>query len=120
MGKEERKAKRETRKSERKERKSQRKKKALDISIDTKKLDIDIKRDEEGNVDVIVDTDKVDAHFKKTEDKVSLDVDIEDDKKYLFEGNGKNRKLPKGTFWKITGAVIKTFLRRGWGNVKKK
>ena len=117
--KEERKAKRQARKSERKERKSQRKKKEIDISLDTDKIDVDIKRDSDGNVDIIVDTEKVDAHYKKHGDKVSLDVDIQDDKEYLFEGNGKNRKLPKGAFWKITGAVIKTFLRRGWGKIKK-
>ena len=103
-----------------KEEKAKRKNKELDISIDTKKVDVDFKRDQEGNVEMIIDTDKVDIHYTKTAEGVTLDFDIEDDKKYLFEGNGSNRKLPKGALLKLTGAVIKTFLRRKWGKVKKK
>jgi hypothetical protein len=103
-----------------KEEKAKRTKKELDISIDTKKVDVDFNRDQEGNVEMTIDTDKVDIYYTKTAEGVKLDFDIEDDKSYLFEGNGANRKLPKGTLLKLTGAVIKTFLRRKWGKVKKK
>jgi len=68
---------------------------------------------------VDIDAQKFDAKYTKEGDKVSIELEIEDDKSYLFESNGSNRKLPKGAFWKLTGAVIKTFLRRGWGKLKK-
>jgi hypothetical protein len=96
-----------------------RKKKELDISIDTKKVDVDIERDAEGNVDIEIDAQKFDAKYTKTEDKVSLEVELEDGKSYLFEGNGKNRRLPKGAFWKLSGTIVKMFLKRGWGKLKK-
>ena len=103
-----------------KEEKTKKQKKELDISIDTKKVDVDYNRDKEGNVEMIIDTDKVDIHYTKTSEGVKLDFDIEDDKEYFFEGNGKNRRLPKGALLKLTGAIIKTALRRKWGKVKKK
>lgn len=119
---------REGRKEERKEKRAERKtkrqskpKKALDISIDTKKVDVDIDRDEAGNLEVNIDAPNWDAKYTKdaASGKVTLEFDLEDDKEYLFEGNGKNRKLPKGTILKLTGAVIKTFLRKKLGNLKK-
>jgi len=110
-----RKEKREVRKSKRKSRK----KKELDISIDTKKVDIDIERDADGNVEIELDTEKVDAKYTKTKDKVSLEVTIEDDKKYLFESNGTDPRLPKGTMFKVLGRVARRLLKKGLGKVKK-
>ena len=77
---------------------------------------MDIKRDADGNVDIIVDTEKVDAHYKKQGDKVSLDGGTFKMTKNIFlRETERIGNCPKGAFWKITGAIIKTFLKRGWG-----
>lgn len=118
---------REERKEERKEKRAERKtkrkskpKKELDISIDTKRVDIDIDRDAEGNVEVSWDGKHVDGKYSKSKDgKVTLEVEINDKETYLFESNGSNRRLPKGTIYKLTGAVIKSFIRQKYGKLKK-
>ncbi len=117
--KSERKEARKTKRADRKQARKSKPKKELDISIDTKKVDVDITRDADGDVVVDIDAQKFDAKYTKEGDKVSIELEIDDDQTYLFESNGSNRKLPKGAFWKLTGAVIKTFLRRGWGKLKK-
>jgi hypothetical protein len=93
-------------------------KKPIDIKIDTKNVDIEIKRDEKGNVKVDVDTKRVDVHFEKNEDKTSLDVEIDDNQEYQFESFG-TKQMPKGTIWKVTGEMLKIFLKRGIGKRKK-
>lgn len=106
--------------AERKEERKSRQKKELDIDIDTKRVDISIDRDQEGNLDIEWDGKHVDGKYSKSKDgKVRLEVEINDEELYVFEGNGSNRRLPKGAIWKLTGAVIKGFLRRGWGKIKK-
>ena len=113
-------------KAERQEKRTERKtarksnKKVLDIDIDTKRVDVEIDRDKDGNLDVKWDGKHVDGHYKKEGDKITLEVEINDQDTYLFEGNGSNRRLPKGAVWKLTGAVIKTFLNRKWGKIKKR
>ena len=69
---------------------------------------------------------KAERQEKRTERKTArksnkkvLEVEINDQDTYLFEGNGSNRRLPKGAIWKLTGAVIKGFLKRGWGKINK-
>ena len=113
--KEERKEKRATRKSKRKSKT----KKELDISIDTKRVDIDIERDADGNVEVEFDGKHIDGKYTKKGNKVTLEVEINDNETYLFEANGSNRRLPKGTIYKLTGAVIKSFIRNKYGKLKK-
>ena len=116
---EERKEERQEKRAARKSKRASKPKKELDISIDTKRVDIDIDRDKEGSRQVDIDAQNWDAKYTKTKDgKVTLEFDLEDDKEYLFEGNGKHRKLPKGTILKLTGAVIKTFLRKKLGRLK--
>lgn len=111
---------RKDKRDERKAKRKSRKKKELDISIDTKRVDVDIERDAEGNLEVEWDGKHIDGKYTKSaKGKVTLAVEIDDSKSYLFEANGTNRKLPKGAIWKLTGAVIKTFLARGWGKIKK-
>jgi hypothetical protein len=106
--------------SDRKEERKSRQKKELDIDIDTKRVDISIDRDQEGNLDIEWDGKHVDGKYSKSKDgKVRLEVEINDDELYVFEGNGSNRRLPKGAIWKLTGSVIKGFLRRGWGKINK-
>ena len=115
----ERKDARKEKRADRKQARKSKPKKELDISIDGKKVDIDIDRDANGDLEVNIDAQKFDAKYTRKGDKVSVELDLDDDQTYLFESNGSNRKLPKGAFWKLTGAVIKTFLRRGWGKLKK-
>ena len=98
--------------------KKPRKKKPLNIKLDTKKVDIEITRDENGNVTVDVDTPKIDAHYTNDENGAKLTVEVEDGKFYEFESNGENPKLPKGV-WKITGEMVKIFLKRKLGKLKK-
>lgn len=112
------KAERQEDRAERKEARKTKKKKVLDIDIDTNRVDIEIDRDAEGNLEVEWDGKHIDGKYTKKGDKVTLEVEINDDESYVFEGNGSNRKLPKGAIWKLTGAVIKGFLKRGWGKLK--
>jgi hypothetical protein len=100
-----------------KEEKPKRAKKPINVKIDTKNIDIEIKRDEDGDVQIDVDTKKVDAHFKKDESGISLDIEIDDQKEYQFESFG-TRTMPKGTVWKVTGELLKIFLKRGIGKLK--
>jgi hypothetical protein len=99
--------------------KKPRKRKALDIKIDTKHVDVHIKRDENGTTDVVLDTPIVDAHFHKDVDgKKSFEIEIDDDKEYEFVSNGTADHLPKGTIWKVTGEMLKLFLKNKYGKLK--
>ena len=100
-----------------KEEKPKRAKKPINVKIDTKNIDIEIKRDEDGDVQIDVDTKKVDAHFKKDDSGISFDIEIDDQKEYEFESFG-TRTMPKGTVWKVTGELLKIFLKRGIGKLK--
>jgi hypothetical protein len=98
--------------------KKPRKRKPLNIKLDTKKVDIEIKRDENGNFTVDVDTPKIDATFTNDENGSKLTIEVEDGKLYDFESNGQETTLPKG-IWKITGEMVKIFLKRKLGKLKK-
>jgi hypothetical protein len=98
--------------------KKPRKRKPLNVKLDTKNVDVEITRDENGNVKVDVDTPKIDAHFTKDQTGVKLTVEVNDNEFYEFESNGKSPKLPKG-IWKITGEMVKNFVAKGLGNLKK-
>jgi hypothetical protein len=95
-----------------------RQKRPIDIHIDTKNVDIDIKRDAEGNVNVDVDTKRVDVKYTKTENGKTLDIEIDDSKEYEFESSG-SKHMPKGTIWKISGELLKIFLEKGLGKLIK-
>lgn len=69
------------------------------------------------NVDVKIDTEHVDVNFTKDESGVSVDIEIDDQKEYEFESFG-TRTMPKGTIWKVTGELLKIFLKRGIGKLK--
>lgn len=96
-----------------------RKKKAVDVKVDTPNIDATFQRDEEGKVIVDIDSKRVDVHVEKTEDKISIDVEIDDKAVYQFESNGKASRMPKGMVFKITGAMLKLFLKQGFGRLKK-
>jgi hypothetical protein len=99
------------------EKKKRRKK--IDVSLDTKNVDVTFIREEDGDIEITLDTPKVDAKFIKNEEGFSLDIDVNDKDYYEFESNGKNKHLPKGTVWKITGAMLKHFLKNKFGKLKK-
>lgn len=99
--------------------KKPRKRKTLNIEIDTKNVDVSIKRDTEGNTTVDVDTPRVDIHASKTAEGFNLDLEIDDKKEYEFVANGKYEHMPKGTIWRITGEMLRIFLGKGIGKLKK-
>lgn len=98
--------------------KKPRKRKPLNVKLDTKNVDVEITRDENGNVKIDVDTPKIDAKFTKDQNGVKLNVEVNDNEFYEFESNGISKKLPKG-IWKITGEMVKIFIAKGLGNLKK-
>ena len=94
-------------------------KKPVDFSIDTKNVDIDFKRDEEGNVELDIDTKKFDAKFTKVDGKVSLGVDIDDDGIYDLVANGEADFMKRNQVWSVTGKVLKQWLKSKFGKLKK-
>lgn len=94
-------------------------KKKIDVSIDTKNVDVTFKREEDGDIEITLDTPKVDAKFTKDEEGFKLDVDVNDNDFYEFEANGNSKHLPKGTVWRVTGAMLKIFLQQKFGKLKK-
>lgn len=100
------------------EKKKRRKK--IDVSLDTKNVDVTFTREEDGDIEITLDTPKIDAKLTKNEDGFSLDIDINDKDYYEFECNGNSPHLPKGTIRKITGAMLKIFLQRNFGKLIKK
>jgi len=98
--------------------KKPRKRKTLDISIDTKNVDVEIKRDETGKLNVDIDTKKIDVKFEKDADKKTLDIEINDEQTYHFVSNGEAPTMKKGTIWEVTGAMLRIFLKKGLGKLK--
>ena len=93
-------------------------KKPLDIKIDTDKVDVEVTRDEAGNVTATIDTPKTDFKITKDADGVEVEVKLVDGRTYTFESNGKARTLPRG-LWQVTGAMAKLFIAQGFGKLKK-
>jgi len=93
-------------------------KKPLDIKIDTDKVDVEVTRDEAGNVTATIDTPKTDFKITKDADGVEVEVTLVDGRTYTFESNGKARTLPRG-LWQVTGAMAKLFIAQGFGKLKK-
>jgi hypothetical protein len=102
--------------------KKQRKtRKPIDVKIDTKFVDVEIKRDADGKTTIDVDSPIVDVHIEKTNSGKSVEIEIgsiDDRKEYMFESNGTSKLMPKGTLWKITGELLRIFLNRKLGNLK--
>jgi len=95
------------------------KKKKLNVNIDTPIVDVNYDRTDLGEVDVKIDTKLVDAHYTKNvlgEKK----LEILDGDTYDFESNGTDSNLPKGSVWTVTGELLKIFLKRKLGIIKKK
>ena len=96
-----------------------RKKKPVDVSIDTKNVDVDFSRDEKGDVELSIDTNKFDAEYTKKGDEYTLKVDVDNDGIYDFEANGNASFMKKGQVWKVTGKVLKLWLKSKFGKLKK-
>lgn len=94
-------------------------KKDVNVNIDTPNLDASFQKDSEGNVQLDIDSKHVDISVKKTDDKLSIEVEIDDKKVYEFESNGTVARLPKGMVYKVSGAILKLFLQKGFGKLKK-
>jgi hypothetical protein len=88
--------------------KTPKKKRDLDINIDTKNVDVKIKR-KDGITDVKVDTPKVDVDFHKESDSKSLKIDTENVDVQVTNGEVKVDVNEQSGF---VGKLIKFLLRR--------
>lgn len=89
------------------------------INIDTPNIDLDIEKDVNGDIRANLDMKKVDIHFEKTDEKLTINVEIDDQSIYEFESNGKSKHMGKGQVFKIAGKLAKYFIERGFGRIKK-
>jgi ribosome-associated translation inhibitor RaiA len=96
-----------------------RKAKNVDVTIDTPNVDLKIEKTEEGFT-ADLDSKRVDIHVEKTEDRFSIEVEIDDKKEYEAIATGVNPTMPKGTIWRVTGELLKIFIRKGIANLKNK
>ena len=95
-----------------------RKKKNIDVTLNVNNAELKVKRDINGT-EIDLDTRIIDVHIDKTADETKVQVEIDDKLIYEFVGNGESKHLPKGTIWKITGEMLKHFIKRGFGKLKK-
>ncbi len=96
------------------------KKRPVKAKIDTKNVDVTFEKDSEGNATLEIDTEKTDITVtKKASGGVKVEVEIDDKLVYEFESNGNSKHMPKGKIFKVTGEMVKLFLKRGFGNLKK-
>ena len=101
------------------EKKTRRKKKDLDIDLMVNNADVSIERNEAGTT-IEVDSDVVDVTYHKDQEgNVKIDVEIDDKVIYEFVSNGASKHMPKGTIFKVSGAMLKLFVKRGFGKLKK-
>ena len=88
--------------------KTPKKKRDLDINIDTKNVDVKIKR-KDGITEVKVDTPKVDVNFRKDSDSKELKIDTENVDVQVTNGEVKVDVNEQSGF---VGKLIKFLLRR--------
>ncbi|MFN6013376.1 MAG: hypothetical protein ACK47F_01640 [Flavobacteriales bacterium] len=101
------------------EKKTRRKKKDLDIDLKVNNADVSIERNETGTT-IEVDSDVVDVTYHKDQEgNVKIDVEIDDKVIYEFVSNGASKHMPKGAIFKVSGAMLKLFVKRGFGKLKK-
>lgn len=89
----------------------------VNISIDTPNVDLEISKTEDGFT-ADLDSKRVDIHVEKTDEKFSIEVEIDDKKEYEAVATGVNPTMPKGTIWRVTGELLKIFIRKGIANMK--
>lgn len=99
---------------------AKRQRKVLDIEIDTKHVDLKLKRNAEGKIEgeLDIDTKVVDVHATKDTNGLKVSVEINDKEVYDFESNGKDRSLKK-TIVKVSGSVARVLIAKGLGKIIK-
>jgi hypothetical protein len=97
--------------------KKPRKKKDLNVKVDLGNTEISLKKDVNGT-EIDIDSRIIDVHIDKNDHGISIDVEIDDQKIYEFESNGASKHMPKGTLWKITGEMVRHFIKKGFGKLK--
>jgi hypothetical protein len=102
-----------------KPRRTPRKKREVSVNVDMPNVDVKFQKDLEGNMKLDVDSKRVDVQVEKTDEKLTIDIQIDDKSVYEFESNGKVARMPKGMIFKVSGAVLKLFLKQGFGKLKK-
>lgn len=98
--------------------KKTRKKKDVDVTLNVNNAELKVKRDIEGT-EIDLDTRIIDVHIDKTSTETKVQVEIDDKVIYEFVGNGESKHLPKGALFKITGEMLKHFIKKGFGKLKK-
>jgi len=98
--------------------KKTRKKKDINVKLNVNDAELKVKRDVEGT-EIDLDTRILDIHIDKTEGETKVAIDIDDKVIYEFVGNGESKHLPKGAIFKITGEMLKHFIKKGFGKLKK-
>jgi hypothetical protein len=98
--------------------KKTRKKKDIDVKLNVNDAELKVKRDVKGT-EIDLDTRILDVHIDKTANEVKVEIEIDDKVIYEFVGNGESKHLPKGAIFKITGEMLKHFIKKGFGKLKK-
>ena len=98
--------------------KKTRKKKDLSVKLNVNDAELTVKKDINGT-EIDLDTRLVDVHIEKNAEGVHATIEIDDKVIYEFEGNGESKHLPKGVLFKVSGEMLKHFLKRGFGKLKK-
>lgn len=97
--------------------KKPRKKKDLNINVDLGKTEISLKRNVNGT-QIDVDSRIIDVHIDKNDQGISIDVELDDKTVYEFESNGASKHMPKGELFKVTGEMVRHFIKKGFGKLK--
>jgi len=95
-----------------------RKKKDIDVTLNVNNAELKVKRDINGT-EIDLDTRIIDVHIDKDSDGVHATIEIDDKLIYEFVGNGESKHLPKGVMFKISGEMLKHFIKKGFGKLKK-
>ena len=98
--------------------KKTRKKKDIDVTLNVNNAELKVKRDIQG-IEIDLDTRIIDVHIDKTEGATKVEIEIDDKVIYEFVGNGESKHLPKGVLFKVTGEMLKHFIKKGFGKLKK-
>jgi len=98
--------------------KKTRKKKDIDVTLNVNNTELKVKRDIQG-IEIDLDTRIIDIHIDKSEGETKVEIEIDDKVIYEFVGNGESKHLPKGVLFKVTGEMLKHFIKKGFGKLKK-
>ena len=98
--------------------KKTRKKKDIDVTLNVNDAELTVKRDINGT-EIDLDTRIIDVHIDKDASGVHATIEIDDKVIYEFIGNGESKHLPKGVLFKISGEMLKQFIKKGFGKLKK-